>query len=118
MTLDGIGTFFQRDNTWWREMPVFAQYIRNCQTFLLRGRPVVDLAVYIGDEVPRRSILPERLTDMLPGLFGDSILQREAMRLRNEGQPMETSPVGVSHTLNMTKELNEVESRMKEEGML
>ena len=103
MTLDGIGTFFQRDNTWWREMPVFAQYIRNCQTLLQRGRPVVDLAVYIGDEVPQRSILPERLTDMLPGLFGDSILQREAVRLRNEGQPMETSPVGVNHTRNMTK---------------
>ena len=103
MTLDGIGTFFQRDNTWWREMPAFAEYIRNCQTFLQRGNPVVDLAVYIGDELPRRSILPERLTDILPGLFGDSILQREAVRLRNEGQPMETSPVGVNHTRNMTK---------------
>ena len=103
MTLDGIGTFFQRDNTWWREMPVFTQYIQRCQQFLQRGLPVVDLAVYIGDEVPRRAILPERLTDILPGLLGDSILQREAIRLRNEGQPMETSPVGVSHTRNMTK---------------
>ncbi|MBO4608054.1 MAG: DNA-binding protein [Prevotella sp.] len=103
MTLDGIGTFFQRDNTWWREMPVFTQYIQRCQQFLQRGMPVVDLAVYIGDEVPRRAILPERLTDILPGLLGDSILQREAVRLRNEGQPMETSPVGVSHTRNMTK---------------
>lgn len=103
MTLDGIGTFFQRDNTWWREMPTFTQYVNRCQSFLQRGRPVVDLAVYIGDEVPRRAILPERLTDMLPGLFGDSILQREAVRLRNVGQPMETSPVGVNHTCNMTK---------------
>ena len=103
MTLDGIGTFFQRDNTWWREMPSFTQYIRNCQAILQRGNPVVDLAVYLGDEVPRRAILPERLTDILPGLFGDSILQREAVRMRNEGQPMETSPVGVSHTLHMTK---------------
>ncbi len=103
MTLDGIGTFFQRDNTWWREMPAFTQYITNCQDLLQQGQPVVDLAVYIGDEVPRRSILPERLTDLLPGLFGDSILHREAVRLANEGQPMETSPVGVSHTRYMTK---------------
>ena len=103
MTLDGIGTFFQRDNTWWREMPVFTQYITRCQRLLQRGRPVVDLAVYTGDEYPRRSILPERLTGILPGLLGDTLLAREEKRLRNEGQPMETSPVGVSHTRNMTK---------------
>lgn len=103
MTLDGIGTFFQRDNTWWREMPAFTSYITNCQNLLQYGRPVVDIAVYAGDEVPRRAILPERLTTILPGLMGDSLLQREAKRLKNEGQPMETSPVGVSHTLNMTK---------------
>ena len=103
MTLDGIGTFLQRDNTWWREMPAFTEYIANCQKLLQHGSPVVDLAVYAGDEVPRRSILPERLTTILPGLMGDSLLRREAIRLRNEGQPMETSPVGVSHTLNMTK---------------
>lgn len=103
MTLDGIGTFFQRDNTWWREMPAFTKYISCCQELLQQGQPVIDLAVYTGDEVPRRAILPERLTTILPGLYGDSILQREAIRLRNEGQPMETSPVGVSHTRNMTK---------------
>ena len=103
MTLDGIGTFFQRDNTWWREMPAFTRYITHCQKLLQEGLPVVDLAVYTGDEVPRRAILPERLTGILPGLMGDSILRREAIRLRNEGQPMETSPVGVSHTRNMTK---------------
>ena len=103
MTLDGIGTFFQRDNTWWREMPVFTQYITRCQQYLQSGTPVVDLAVYIGDETPRRAILPERLADILPGLLGDVILQREKLRLANDGQPMETSPVGVSHTRNMTK---------------
>lgn len=103
MTLDGIGTFFQRDNTWWREMPSFTDYITRCQQLLQYGEPVIDLAVYIGDEVPRRAILPERLVDFLPGLFGDSICTREVRRLRNEGQPMETSPVGVSHTKNMTK---------------
>ena len=103
MTLDGIGTFFQRDNTWWREMPAFTQYITRCQRLLQRGEPVVDLAVYVGDEVPRRAILPERLATTLPGLLGASLLRREALRLRNEGQPMETSPVGVSHTLHMTK---------------
>ena len=103
MTLDGIGTFFQRDNTWWREMPAFTRYATLTQYNLQAGKPVVDLAVYIGDEVPRRALLPERLIDILPGLFGDSLLHREALRQANVGQPLETSPVGVTHTKNMTK---------------
>ena len=103
MTLDGIGTFFQRDNTWWPEMPAFTHYITETQRLLQRGEPVVDLAVYIGDEVPRRAILPERLTTILPGLMGDSLLQLAAKREENAGVPLETSPVGVTHTLNMTK---------------
>lgn len=103
MTLDGIGTFFQRDNTWWRHMPAFTQYIARCQALLQYGRPVIDMAVYTGDEVPRRSILPERLVPVLPGLYGKETVEREARRLANVGQPLEVSPVGVTHTANMTK---------------
>lgn len=103
MTLDGIGTFFQRDNTWWREMPAFTNYISRCQALLQYGEPVVDLAVYTGNEVPRRSILPERLVNTLPGLFGEKAVEREKTRMANVGQPLEVSPVGVTHTLNMTK---------------
>lgn len=103
MTLDGIGTFFQRDNTWWKEMPAFTGYISRCQALLQYGKPVVDLAVYTGDETPRRSILPERLITSLPGLYSDQVKEREAKRLANAGQPLEVSPVGVTHTANMTK---------------
>ncbi len=103
MTLDGIGTFFQRDNTWYREMPAFTGYVARCQALLQYGSPVVDLAVYTGDETPRRSILPERLVTTLPGLFGPEAIERETKRLANEGQPLEVSPVGVTHTLNMTR---------------
>lgn len=103
MTLDGIGTFFQRDNTWWNELRPFSDYITRCQVLLRYGKPVTDLAVYIGNEVPRRALLPERLTGALPGLFGEQLLQQEQERLANEGLPMEVSPVGVNHTKNMTK---------------
>lgn len=103
MTLDGIGTFFQRDNTWWREMPAFTDYISRCQALLQYGSPVVDIAVYTGDETPRRAILPERLTTTLPGLIGEETLERERIRMANVGQPLEVSPVGVTHTKNMTK---------------
>ena len=103
MTLDGIGTFFQRDNTWWREMPAFDRYISKTQALLQYGRPVNDIAVYIGDEMPRRAILPERLVNTLPGLFSEDDLKAEAARKANVGQPTEVSPVGVTHTKNMTK---------------
>ena len=103
MTLDGIGTFLQRDNTWWREMPAFTSYISRCQSLLQYGQPVIDLAVYTGDETPRRSILPERLITSLPGLFSEKTIKREQERLANVGQPLEVSPVKVTHTANMTK---------------
>lgn len=103
MTLDGIGTFFQRDNTWWSEMPAFTDYIKRCQTLLQSGKPVVDIAVYTGDEMPRRSIIPNRLVDVLPGLFGEKYVAQEHARIANEGLPMEVSPVGVNHTKNMVK---------------
>ena len=103
MTLDGIGTFFQRDNTWWREMPAFTGYIARTQALLQYGKPVTDLAVYTGDEMPRRSIMPERLLNTLPGLFSEKTAKEEMARKANVGQPIEVSPVGVTHTKNMTK---------------
>lgn len=103
MTLDGIGTFFQRDNTWWREMPAFCKYISKTQALLQYGKPVSDIAVYIGDEMPQRAILPERLVGTLNGLFSHNTLAAEINRKLNVGQPLEVSPVGVTHTKNMTK---------------
>ena len=46
MTLDGIGLFFQRDNTWYPEARGFVDYITLCQNYLQQGRPVVDIAVF------------------------------------------------------------------------
>ncbi|MBQ3634225.1 MAG: DNA-binding protein [Bacteroidales bacterium] len=103
LTLDGIGVFFQRDNTWWHELASFSTYAMRCQALLRRGEPVVDLAVFAGDEIPRRSLLPEKLVGTFPGLFGSEVVDRERQRLENDGIPMETSPVGVRHTKNMTK---------------
>lgn len=71
MTLDGIGLFFQRDNTWFKHgARGMNDYAARCQLLLQYGYPVVDLAVFTGEEMPRRSILPDRLVPALPGLFG------------------------------------------------
>ena len=98
MTLDGIGLFFQRDQIWFPEAKAFVDYITRCQTLLQKGKPVVDIAVYTGEEMPSRALTPDRLVPMLPGLFGDERVTSEQKRLTNEGQPMEESPVGVRHS--------------------
>ncbi|MBE6259565.1 MAG: DNA-binding protein [Prevotella sp.] len=101
MTLDGIGLFFQRDQTWFAEAKPFVDYITRCQTLLQKGRPVVDIAVYTGEEIPSRALTPDKLVPMLPGLFGAERVASEQKRLANVGQPMEESPVGVRHSANI-----------------
>jgi hypothetical protein len=101
MTLDGIGLFFQRDQTWFPEAKPFVDYITRCQTLLQKGKPVVDIAVYTGEEIPSRALTPDKLVPMLPGLFGAERVVSERKRLANVGQPMEESPVGVRHSANI-----------------
>ncbi len=102
MTLDGIGLFFQRDNTWWKNGGKgLADYAARCQALLQYGVPVTDIAVFTGEEVPSRAILPDRLVPMLPGIFGKERVRSEQVRLANEGQPLRVMPVGVTHSANM-----------------
>lgn len=102
MTLDGIGLFFQRDQTWWdKGAKAFSEYATRCQALLQYGHPVTDIAVFTGEEMPRRSILPERLVPSLPGIFGAERVESERIRLANEGQPLRVRPVGVTHSANM-----------------
>jgi hypothetical protein len=96
MTLGPTGLFFQRDQTWWRPGRAWVDYVRRCQVLLQTGRPVADVAVFTGEEIPRRAVLPDRLISTLPGIIGTEALQREARRLANEGQPQRELPKGVT----------------------
>lgn len=102
MTLDGIGLFFQRDQTWWKDgAKVLSDYAARCQALLQYGRPVTDIAVFTGEEMPRRAVLPDRLVPSLPGLFGEERVRSEQKRLANVGEPLRVQPVGVTHSANM-----------------
>lgn len=100
MTLDGIGHFFQRDQTWWKPGKEWINYVQRCQTLLQQGHPVADIAVFTGEETPRRAILPDRLVNTLPGIFGKERVKEEAERLANKGVPLHTMPVGVTYAAN------------------
>lgn len=100
-TLDGIGLYFQRDQTWWKQGKAFVDYITRTQALLQTGHPVVDIAVFTGEEMPRRALTPDKLTDYLPGLFGEKKLREEAVRMANAGQPIREMPAGVFHSANI-----------------
>jgi hypothetical protein len=101
MTLDGVGLYFQRDQPWFKQSKVWIDYLTRCQALLQMGKPVVDIAVFTGEEVPRRSVLPDRLVSTLPGIFGKEKVEAEKKRLENIGQPQRQIPDGVSHSANM-----------------
>lgn len=101
MTLDGIGLLFQRDQTWWKPGKAWVEYAQRCQSLLQYGNPVVDIAVFTGEEFPRRALLPDRLVPFLPGIFGEKRVQEEKIRLANTGEPTHQMPEGVNHSSNM-----------------
>ena len=101
MTLNGIGLYFQRNQTWWKPGKAWVEYAQRCQALLQQGKPVVDVAVFTGEDIPRRSVLADRLVSTLPGIFGDSVVQAEKKRLANTGNPLRTKPEGVTHSANM-----------------
>lgn len=102
MTLDGIGLYFQRDQTWWKLGKAWVDYAQRCQALLQFGKPVTDIAVFTGEEFPRRALLPDRLVPFLPGIFGKKKVESEKIRLANVGEPTRQMPVGVNHSANIT----------------
>src|SRR5699024_1569386 len=102
MTLDGIGTYFQRDQTWWEPGEAWIEYCRRIQYQLQEGNPVVDLAVFTGEELPSRSVLPDRLLPFIPNVFGAHRVESEKERLANAGLPTARMPKEVRYSKNMT----------------
>lgn len=101
MTLDRVGLYFQRNQTWWDQVYGWTGYLSRCQALLQKGLPVTDIAVFTGEELPRRAITPDRLVTSLPGIFGEKFVEAERQRIANEGSPMRELPAGVRTTDNM-----------------
>jgi hypothetical protein len=101
MTLDGVGLYFQRDQAWFKQSKAWIEYLTRCQALLQMGKPIVDIAVFTGEEIPRRSVLPDRLVNTFPGIFGKERIDAERKRLANVDQPLRQIPDGVSHSANM-----------------
>lgn len=106
MTLNGVGLVFQRDQTWWKPGREWVNYTQRCQAILQQGHPVTDIAVFTGEELPSRSVLPDRLVPVLPGIMGDERVKSEKIRQENSNLPMAEMPVGVNASANIYKPEN------------
>lgn len=74
MTLDRVGLYFQRDQTWWPEVKAWTDYIARCSALLQAGVPVVDVAYFTNGELPFRAFLPEQRPVPLPeGYQADTV---------------------------------------------
>jgi hypothetical protein len=100
-TLSGMGLFFQRDQTWWKPGKAWMDYVSRCQSLLQMGKPVVDIAIFNGLEVPSRSLLPDRIAPSLPGLFGNKRFIQSIEFKTNKGVPVTERPAGVTHVANI-----------------
>lgn len=79
MTLNGIGTFFSRTQTWWKPAQAWFSYLRRCQAMLQAGRSVCDVAYFTGEHVPARALLPRHLSAALPPGYSYDSLNRDAL---------------------------------------
>ncbi|ANH80778.1 glycoside hydrolase family 2 [Niabella ginsenosidivorans] len=48
-----FGTEFNRHNTWFKQGKAFIQYIHRCNYMLQQGKPVNDIAYFIGEDAPK-----------------------------------------------------------------
>ena len=80
ITLDGIGTFFSRTQTWWRPAKSWFDYMRRCHALLQQGRAVSDVCYFNGEDIPARSFLRWQLTDPLPEGYEFDTINRDALR--------------------------------------
>ncbi len=100
MAMNTVGLYFQRDQIWWKQSKAWIDYIRRSQSLLQQGKPVVDIAVFTGEEYPRRALTPDRLINILPGLFGEEAVEKEKERLLNTGAPQVERPYSVKSSAN------------------
>jgi hypothetical protein len=79
MTLNGIGTFFSRTQTWWKPGKAWFDYLRRCQALLQEGVAVADVCYFTGENLPARSLLRRQLSVALPEGYSYDCINRDGL---------------------------------------
>ncbi|WP_295125630.1 glycosyl hydrolase, partial [uncultured Chitinophaga sp.] len=98
-----FGTEFNRNNTWFTQGKAFIDYIRRCNYLLQQGKPVNDIAYFIGEDAPKMTgvRIPE-----LPVGYGYDYMNAEVIlnRLSVKGGRL-VLPEGVSYRMLVLPQL-------------
>lgn len=79
MTLNGIGSHFAAQQSWWKPGQGWRDYVVRAQALLQAGSAVADVAYFIGEDIPTRALMPKALTPPLPEGFAYDSINRDAL---------------------------------------
>jgi (4-O-methyl)-D-glucuronate---lignin esterase len=79
ITLNGIGSFFGRTQTWWGPGKAWFDYMRRCQALLQQGHAVVDVCYFNGENIPARAFLLRQLSVPLPEGYAFDTINRDVL---------------------------------------
>lgn len=82
MTLNAVGTFFGRTQTWFKPGKAWIDYLRRCSSLLQKGLPVSDACYFIGEEQPTRAFLRSDLPLALSDGYTYDCINRDALLTR------------------------------------
>lgn len=72
-----FGNEFNRKNTWFEHMDVFARYLKRCNHMLQQGRYIADVAYFIGEDAPKMTGV---CTPALPEGYSFDYINAEILR--------------------------------------
>lgn len=118
----GFGTEFNRKNTWFYQGKAFVDYIRRCNFLLQQGKPVNDVAYFIGEDAPKMTGV--RNPELPNGLSYDYINAEVLMERATVQDGKLLLPDGMSYRLlvlpqleTMRPEILEKISALVKEGL-
>lgn len=121
--IEWFGTAFNRHNTWFDRSGPFIDYMRRGAVMLKAGRPVADVAYYIGEDAP--SMQGPRDPELPAGYDFDSINSDALIRLARGENGRLVLPGGASYAVlvlprrrEMRPEVAEAVRRLVREGVV
>lgn len=100
MTLANIGVFFSRTNTWFEAAKPWFDYLKRGQALLQQGRPVIDVACFVGEDIPSRAYVPANTPLPIPeGYQFDSLNPDAVMNLAQVREGWIVLPSGQRYAL-------------------
>ncbi|MEO5648990.1 MAG: glycosyl hydrolase [Ginsengibacter sp.] len=105
-----FGTEFNRKNTWFYQGKAFIDYLRRCNYLLQQGKPINDIAYFIGEDAPKMTGI--RDPELPPGYSFDYINAEVILsRLKVNNGKLEL-PDGVQYNILVLPPLNSMRPQL------